>query len=484
MRSYGIYNIMDFGAKADSSFDNTESLNKAVRVCNSYGGGNVVIPPGEFISGPVNLLSNVTLELTAGAKLLFAVSPDNYKAVKTRWGGIECYAAEPMIYGDNINNVSITGSGIIDGCGEIWWKEYKSFLDNPDYRSQYKIVQVIAAKNKSVPEAGTGGGGFETNFLRPPLIQFKDCSNITISGITAQNSAFWNTHILYSDNISIHNVKFINPAGAPNTDGLDIDSSSNVRISGCTFDVGDDCLCLKSGIDKQGREIGRPVENITVTGCTMMHGHGGIVFGSECAGGIRKVVVSDCIFNGTDRGIRIKNRRGRGGYIEDITVSNIVMDKVLCPLVFNMFYKCGVSGEKRDIFANPSALEITEETPVIRNFIISNIIAGNVLSAAAVFFGLPEMPVKGLRLINIIIEMDEVGRLDTPAMDFADTHLKKAGIHGKSLKGVLFSNISIKKHEGPAFTLESCSEIKIELPDSGDNSSNIKLINCSKVNKL
>jgi len=215
----------------------------------------------------------------------------------------------------------------------------------------------------------------------------------------------------------VHRVTFRNPADAPNGDGLDIDSSCYVRVSDCLFDVGDDCLCLKSGTDADGRRVGRPTENVVVTNCLMRQGHGGVVMGSEIAGGIRNLVVSNCVFDGTDRGIRLKSRRGRGGTIEDLCFSNIIMRDVICAVVMNLYYACGISdAEERARLGSRSPQPVDETTPSIRNVAISGINAYDLRNTGAVLMGLPESPLTGISLSNCRFRLADGKPTGAPAM--------------------------------------------------------------------
>ncbi|MGM0879693.1 MAG: glycoside hydrolase family 28 protein [Bacillota bacterium] len=189
-------------------------------------------------------------------------------------------------------------------------------------------------------------------------------------------------------------------------DGDGVSDNTAVTISDCQFDVGDDCLCLKSDINQDGRRVARPTENVAVTNCIMRRGHGGIVLGSEMSGDIRRVVVSNCLFLGTDRGIRVKTNRARGGIVEDIMISHIFMKDVLCPIAINSFYRYGVSTTD-PLMTTPEAVPVTECTPIIRGMTISDITARNALAAAAFIYGLPEMPIEDIVLRNVTIEMTQ-----------------------------------------------------------------------------
>jgi polygalacturonase len=404
--------------------------------------------------------------------VLFSQDPEDYPIVKTRWEGTECHALSPMLFGDGLENVSVTGQGILDGQGESWWQGVRLIQGGQGDRVALALRQRLLELNREVLEiAGSGGGGFQSGYLRPSLVQFKDCKNVTLEGIVARNSAFWNTHILYCEDVTIQDVTFVNPDKSPNTDGLDIDSSRGVRVSNCTFDVGDDCLVIKSGMDEDGMRVGRPAEHIAITNCTMLRGHGGVVFGSECAGGVRNVVISNCIFNGTDRGIRIKSRRERGGYIENVRVNNLILQDVLSPFVFNLYYRCGAKPDQVPYLSSKEKQPVTRRTPYIRNFQISNVSSYRTRSACGVFFGLPEMPLEALELSDVLVEMDETGELAAPAMNFDDTRLRRAGFVGCNLRNVSFRNLSISGLEGPA----------LDLADSeGVEASGIRVVGAAK----
>lgn len=458
----GFFNLLDLGAIPDGKTLCTEVFKRAMATCAEHGGGTILVPAGRYLTGPITFTSHTHLHLSAGAVILFSTDPEEYPVVKTRWEGTECYGLSPMVFGYNLENVSITGKGILDGQGEAWWPFARLIKQGRAAEVHFPCMQKLVALNADVLKiAGSGGGGLHSGFVRPPLIQFMECRNVTIDGITAQNSTFWNTHILYCEDVTIHDAKFKNPDHSPNTDGLDIDSSRGVRISDCMFDVGDDCVVIKSGMDEDGVRVGRPTEFVAITNCTMLRGHGGVVFGSEISGGVRNIVISNCLFNGTDRGIRIKSRRERGGYIENIRINNIVMESVISPLVFNLFYECGHDPKKRAFLNSKEPQPITNYTPFIRNFQISNISSYKTLSACGVFFGLPEMPIEGIHISDVTIEMDKTGALKAPAMNFDDTKLKKAGFVGSFLRNCSFRNINISGILGPAMDLTDSQDVEL-----------------------
>lgn len=305
-----VFNIKDYGAVDGGTILCTDAISKAVEECEKNGGGKIYIPAGKYLTGPIFLKSNMNLYLESGAVLVFSDNPEDYPVVVSRWEGVkrDCYASCINAY--NAENISITGRGVIDGNGANWWK-------------------IFRAKENKYP--------------RPKLIAPYECNNVLIEGVKLQNSPSWTINTILCENVTVDKITINNPSDSPNTDGIDPESCNNVHISNCHIDVGDDCIAVKAGTEDT--EIKVPCTNITITNCTMVHGHGGVVLGSEMSGGIVNVTISNCVFEGTDRGIRLKSRRGRGGCVEDIRVSNIVMNKVLCPFIANLYYFCGPKGD-------------------------------------------------------------------------------------------------------------------------------------------
>lgn len=436
---------MDFDAKADGKHDDSSAIKMAINLCSKKNGGTIFFPAGYYLTGPIKLNNNITLYFDAGAVINFIDDFSKYAPVFTRWEGVECYALSPLIFGNDLKNINIIGYGILNGNGKKWWDEIINRRKEQRNNPETSIEKKLAKLNPGYETAGSGGGGREMQFLRPPLIQLFKCNNIKLDGITCKNSPFWNTHLVYCNNVNISNMNFINPSDAPNTDGLDIDSCTNIHISNCNFDVGDDCLCLKSGTDNDGRRVGRATENVTITNCTMLHGHGGIAIGSDIAGGIKNVVISNSIFIGTERGIRIKSRRGRGGVVEDIHANNIIMKRVLCPIVMNLLYKCGANENDGHLFSL-NKQKITDETPIIRNISISNITAREVYTAACFLHGLPESRIKNIRFDNIEIEFtnDSSKKGGEAAMAYGIKLQTKSGFWAKYIENARFSNVRIR----------------------------------------
>jgi polygalacturonase len=445
--------ITDYGAVNNGAVNCDEAINASLRACREAGGGSVVVPPGRYLCGPIRLASNIDLHLAAGAHLLFSQRFDDYPPVPTRWEGVECYGYHPLIYGFELENVSITGRGVLDGRGEPWWKERRRRLRERVTTPLTEQDRRLAVLNPGYETAGGGGGGRESQFLRPPLIQLMHCENVMIDGVTCGNSPFWNTHLVYCRNAHVRDVTFFNPDDAPNGDGLDIDSCTGVSVQGCTFDMGDDCIVIKSGCDTDGRRVDRPCEDIVIANCLLLRGHGGIVFGSESAAGIRNVTVTNCIFRGTDRGVRFKSRRGRGGTIEDVRISNLIMREVRCPLVMNLYYHCGIREEERDVAFSEKAHPVGATTPCLRNIHLSDVTSRDTRAAGAILIGLPECPITGVSLDNVVISLDTEATPTNPAMAHGIGAMNRTGIIGRYLERLAVRNVTIEGARGSAVSL-------------------------------
>lgn len=399
-----IVTLEEFGGKADGQFDNSEAFKNAVSFLADNNGGILKVCTGVWKTGPIDLLSNITLDIAEDAVISFISDPELYRPVYTRWEGVECYAMHPCIFSSNSKNVKITGKGTIDGCGSSWWalRQKKRTQKEPEM----PIEKELASLNPDYKKQPGGGGGREVQFLRPPLVQFFNATNIIIEQVTLTNSPFWTLHPVYVDNLEIRELTIQNPHNAPNTDGIDIDSCSNVLIADSVVSVGDDGIALKSGSGLDGMRVNKPCHNIKVRNCIVGDGHGGIVIGSETAAGVHHVMAENCTFNRTDRGIRIKTRRGRGGHIHHLVFKNNTMRENLCPVAINMFYKCGAPEDDTNLFSlEPQP--IVETTPQIYEVQIEGLISTSSRASAGFIAGLPESPIKNLSLKNCFFATDE-----------------------------------------------------------------------------
>ncbi len=418
-----IFNIVDFGAIPDGKTLSSGAFEAAVKACVAASGGTVYVPAGTFMSGPIHLQSNITLTLDAGAKILFSQDPKDFPLVYSRWEGENCQVYSPLIYGKGLENVAVTGRGVLDGRGEPWWKWHRE-------------------KSLAYP--------------RPRFICFEDSNNVLIEGVKLINSPAWTINPINCENLTINKITIKNPANSPNTDGINPESCRNVHISNCHVDVGDDCITLKSGIEKCKDKI--PCENITITNCTMVHGHGGVVIGSEMSGGVRNVVISNCVFEGTDRGIRLKSRRGRGGVVEDIRVNNIIMKRVICPFVLNLYYFCGAGGKEKVVW-DKDPHPVTEATPIFRRIHFSNITAREISASAGFLYGLPEMPIEEITFDNVSVHLAEDAVPDTPAMMSNLEPMAQNGFFGCNVKDITFNNVKVSGHINEAYQMEQSEDV-------------------------
>ena len=324
-----VYNIVDFGAKADDpTFACHEAINLAIITCNQEGGGTVLVPDGTFYTGPITLKSNVNLHLSDKATLKFLTDQKLYfPGVITRWEGVDCYNAHPLIYAYGETNIALTGKGTIDGQGSNnhWWY----MCGSPHYGWEEGMkAQKLGGRERLLGLAELKRPIHERvmtteDALRPQLINFYHCNTVLIEGVTLLNSPFWVIHPLLCESLIVRGVHIFNRG--PNGDGCDPESCKNVLIEDCHFDTGDDCIAIKSGRNEDGRKWATPSENIIVRNCEMKNGHGGVVIGSEISGGYRNLFVENCVMDSPelDRVIRIKTNTCRGGLIENIYVRNI-----------------------------------------------------------------------------------------------------------------------------------------------------------------
>ncbi len=357
----------------------------------------VVLRSGVYMSGPLAIPSGSSLVLEKDAVLKFIPVFSLYPPVYTRWEGVRCWAMHPCIYINSANDVRITGEGTIDGSGKPWWDVVCDRRKRGVMHPESDIEKLFASLNPGYADQPGGGGGREYQFMRPPLLQIRDSHNVTVSGVSLIDSPFWTIHPLFSENVTISGIHIKNPAEAPNTDGIDIESSSSVSVLDSIVDVGDDGIALKSGSGPDGIRDNIPTKNILVRGCTVRSAHGGAVIGSETAAEISDVLVENCYFDGTDRGIRIKSRRGRGGHIHDVTFRRINMKNNLCPFVINMYYRCGTID--MDLFSL-SPVPVNEGTPRIYNVTIEDCHAEGSRASCGMVVGLPESPIGNLVIKN------------------------------------------------------------------------------------
>lgn len=397
------FNITDYGAVGDGQTDCTEAFRKAISAADLAGGGRVVVPAALFLTGPIHLKSNVNLHISEGAVVRFSTDPNKYlPVVFTRFEGTECMSYSPLIYAFEQENIAITGKGTLDGqAGNDNWWQWKKI--QPD---DVKLLQKEGETGVPVQQRIYGSG----KKLRPNMIQPYKCKNVLIEGLTIRNSPMWHIHPVLSTNVTVRDVKVI--GHGPNNDGCNPESCKDVRIYGCFFDTGDDCIAIKSGRNNDGRRVNMPSENIVIQDCKMKDGHGGVVIGSEMTGGARNIFAENCIMDSPnlDRVLRIKTSSIRGGFVENVFLRNITIGQVAEAVVnIDFFYEEGDSGSF---------------TPVVRNINLENVTSTKSKYALLVK-GYERSPVTDIRLKNC--SFDNVEKSNVVA----------------GVKGLIFENVKI-----------------------------------------
>jgi len=357
------FNIIEYGAKGDGITDCTVAFAKAIAACNAAGGGKVVVPAGEFLTGAIHLKSNVNLYISKNAVVKFSTDPKKYlPMVFTRWEGVELMNYSPLIYAYEQENIAVTGEGILDGQGSesTWWQWKGTSVSGwkkgmPNQNEGRKRLFEMGEKGASLEQRVFGEG----YFLRPNFFQVYKCKNVLVSGVTFKNSPMWFLHPVLSANVIIEKVT-VEGLG-PNNDGCDIESSSDILIRNCYFNTGDDCIVIKSGRNNDGRRVNVPTENVVIQNCKMKDGHGGVVIGSEMSGGVRNVFVEDCEMDSPRlwSALRFKTNSVRGGFIENFFARRISIGQVRdAVLLVDFDYEEGDAGKF---------------TPTVRNIFISDV---------------------------------------------------------------------------------------------------------------
>jgi polygalacturonase len=391
-----------YGAKADGATKDTKAIQAAIDDCASAGGGTVKLSGGTFLSGPIVLKSNITLDIAKGATLFGSSDHADYPA-KTE---LRAPGTQSLVSATNAEKIAITGGGTIDGNGESWW------------------VQARATHNAGVVGAVQ---------FRPRLVVFDHCQHIRMEGITVQNSPSWQVVPYYTDDMIIRNVRILAPARSPNTDAIDPFSSSNMVIDHVYADVGDDNIAIKSGIiDSPGPDA--PSKNITITDCEFLHGHG-LSIGSEIAGGAQNIHAERIHFKGTDQGIRIKANRDRGNDVSNISFKDITMEDVKTSILISEYYpKALPEGE---VAAEP----VQRLTPFFHGITIENVKSVN-SPWAGVIIGLPESHVKDIVLKNVDIQAQK--GLQIAYAEVTASNLKVTAADGQSITVAPNAKLTVK----------------------------------------
>jgi polygalacturonase len=387
------FSLANYGAVPDGKTPNTGAFQKAIADIEKAGGGTLMVPAGNYFTGPIQLCSRLNLHLDAGAKILFSQNFDDYR--------IKGNTYRPLVGAKDCEDLEISGLGTFDGQGDPWWVIERRVKSE--------------ARARGLPDAEMG---------RPRMIVLENCRRVRLEGVTLSNSPMYHFVPFKCEDVTVDGITIHSPADSPNTDGIDPSVSRRVLITRCLIDTGDDCIAVKAGTHGFG-----PVEDVLVTDCTFLHGHGCSI-GSDTDSGVRNMTVQRCSFDGTEAGVRLKSRRGRGGLVENITYTDLTMKNVGQAIVITSYYyglpKPGMHDEAEAV--NP-------DTPIWRNIVVRNLVATDGTRDAGLIIGLPEMPAREITLDNV-----SIAARDGLRIGYAD--------------GVSLKNVRIEPKVGPELLVE------------------------------
>ena len=422
-------NVKDFGAVGDGIADDTASIQAAIHCLPEN--GLLHFPEGTYLTGPLALKSRITLSLGEGAVLLgttdrsrYSVIPGEVKdlftgesAVYGAWEGNAVPMYQALIFAEHAREITIAGPGTVDGNAQ-----------NSDFWTHFK----------------------EFPTARPRLFFFNRCENVTVHGVTAQNSASWQFHPFFSRRVGLYDLYIMAPKDSPNTDAIDPESCDGVEIIGCRFSVGDDCIAIKSGKIELGRKYKQPADHHTVRNCLMEFGHGAVTLGSEIGAGVTNLSVSQCWFRGTDRGLRIKTRRGRGKdcVLDNILFENIRMEGVLTPVAINMWYNCCDPDRFSEYVWSREQLPVDERTPHLGKFTFRRLTCTDVQVAACYIDGLPEMPIDEVQFEDVSFTYAPDAKPGKPIMkNFAQEECR-LGLYLDNVRRISIKNVTLDGQSG------------------------------------
>lgn len=418
------YNILDFGAESKLNFNNKAAIQKAIDTCSLQGGGTVIIPNGYFLTGPIELKSNVNLHLEDNALLQFTKSKEEYPLIWTNYEGQKRIRALSPIHASHQTNIAITGKGIIDGNGFLWRGIKRFKLTDKEFERCLKLSPYFTETSeggiwyptKTVYEGVLAGepdysdpdalnkASAHYDLYRPVLLSLMNCDKILIEDITIQNSPAWNIHPWFCTNFTLKNAKVRNKFSAQNGDGLDLESCENCEIAGTIFEVGDDGICIKSGKNAEARELIGPCKNVWIHDCKVFDAHGGFVVGSEMSRGVENILVENCSFIGTDIGVRFKSALGRGGVVQNITIRNISMTNIIEEaFIFTMGY---VLKNLETTNTDEMDSNLKEDVPEFKDIYLENVICQGAKTAIKIN-GLKQLPIHHIFFKNIAVAANQ-----------------------------------------------------------------------------
>ena len=417
--------VLEFGAVGDGVTDDTVAIQTAINCMPK--GARLVFPEGTYLTAPLCLKSHITLDLSTGAVILGSPDKSKYPIIPGEipdldggdtihlgsWEGNAVRMHQSLIFAEHADDITIVGPGSVDGNAEKagWWINVK----------QYPIG-------------------------RPRLFFFNRCDGVHIHGVFAKDAASWQFHPYFSSNIDLIDIEIHAPKDSPNTDAIDPEACDVVNIIGCRFSVGDDCIAIKSGKIDIGRRFKQPANRHTIRNCLMQFGHGAVTLGSEMAGGVTNLTVNRCVFKETDRGLRIKSRRGRGkdAIIDGVVFENIRMEGVITPIVINMWYNCCDPDRNSEYVWSREHLPIDDRTPYLGEFTFRNMECVDCEAAACYCDGLPERPIKSITIEDVRFTYSENAKPAKPAMrEFMEPFLK-VGMYFDNVESLTVRGVSVE----------------------------------------
>ena len=434
-------NVHRFGAIGDGVHDDTPAIQAAILCCPEK--GRVLIPKGKYVVTPLFLKSHMSIELTEGAELClntdrhcFPILPGAIETTDETgdynlgtWEGNPLDAFAALITGVDVEDVSIYGPGKLNGRADQadWW---------------------VNRKQKNIAWRGR-------------MVFLCRCSNVTLQGVSVCNSPSWNLHPYFSNDLKFIGISVTAPADSPNTDGFDPESCKNVLLAGAHFSLGDDCIAIKAGKIYMGSTYKTPCKHVEITHCLMENGHGGVTIGSEMAGGVHDVLVHDCLMRNTDRGLRVKTRRGRGkdGVIDEIVFERVKMERVGAPFVVNCLYFCDPDGHTAWVQSREK-YPVDDSTPRVGKVIFRDVQAEDCGACAGYFLGLPEQTIEQVEMENVTFTFDKQGKPMPPAMAENVEPCLNQGIIAKYVDRIVMKNVHMTGQAGEALSCEQVAHVE------------------------
>jgi polygalacturonase len=431
-----IFKANTYGAKGDSLTLNTKAIQAAIDACAAAGGGVVTFDTGQYVSGSIFLKKNVTLQLDKGVTIVGSNKLADYPDMPSRIAGIEMVWPAALINVIDQDKVAITGEGVVDGRGKPFWDSYWTMRKDYDKRGLRWIV--------------------DYDCKRPRTLLISNSTNITVKGITLKRAGFWTVQVLYSQFVTVKGIIIRNNEGGhgPSTDGVDIDSSSDILVEDSDIDCNDDNFCMKAGRDADGLRVNRPCERVVIRNCIARAGGGLFTCGSETSGSIRNIWVENITAYGTKVGIRVKSAITRGGVVENVYVNNVEMKGVIVPIEvttnWNPTYSYSKLPEGYTYDSIPAHWKVmlqkvepeSKGIPVFRKIYINNLHATGAEKKAISAQGMSNSEVDDFEFSNVSIESATAGELDF-------------------CRNWKFTNVQLKTKDGSTLKVTNCEGMKL-----------------------